>query len=317
MKYRRNLPQLNGTFCLSDGGMETTLVFHDKIELPEFSSIVMVASEDKRNHLRHYFAPYLKMAIEQGVGFVLESPTWRSSWGWAEALGFTPDELDQLNREAIDLLLALRQEYETAQTPIVVSGCIGPRGDGYVPDKRMTEKQAQDYHLRQVEVLADAGVDCVTAMTINYVEEAIGIALAARMVNVPSIISFTVETNGRLVTGESLEDAIKRVDVATESAPAYFMVNCAHPEHFEPVLDPDSDWVTRIGGIRANASKCSHQELDNSEKLDIGNPQELGEAYSHLTRLLPNIQVLGGCCGTDIRHIHAIAHHQQRPLWIP
>jgi S-methylmethionine-dependent homocysteine/selenocysteine methylase len=270
----------------------------------------MVASEEGRDHLRRYFDPYLKMAIEHGVGFILESVTWRSSRGWAEALGFTPGELEELNRVAIEMLHELREEYETRQTPIVVSGCIGPRGDGYVANNKMTGEQAKDYHQRQIQVLADAGVDCVTAMTFNYTEEAIGFALAAKAVDVPSIISFTVETDGRLVTGESLEEAISRVDAATGRSPAYYMVNCAHPDHFANVLDTNADWVTRIGGIRANASKCSHEELNDSKELDIGNPDELGEAYVSLTRSLPNITVLGGCCGTDIRHIRAIAQNQ-------
>ncbi|MCB1693943.1 MAG: homocysteine S-methyltransferase family protein [Pseudomonadales bacterium] len=314
MKYRHALPQLCGQRLLSDGGLETTLIFQDGIELSGFAAIDMLTTPERRRHLRRYFEDYIEMAIECGTGFILESPTWRSSHGWAEAVGYSADTLDELNHLAIEMMLALASKYDTPETPMVVSGCIGPRGDGYVPAERMTAEETRRYHSRQIEIFADAGADCVSAFTMNYADEAIGIALAARDARIPGIISFTVETDGSLATGETLAEAITTVDEATDGSPAYYMINCAHPTHFESALDPDSGWTRRVVGLRANASKCSHAELDNSTELDTGNPDELAESYRRLTDRMPHVGVIGGCCGTDMRHIRAIAdrHFENR-----
>ncbi|TXS90819.1 homocysteine S-methyltransferase [Parahaliea maris] len=310
MKYRNALPQINGKDCLTDGGLETTLVFLEGIDLPQFSAIYMLVHPQHRQYLEDYYRSYIELGQHYGVGVVLESATWRSSHGWAEALGYSPEQLDALNRDAIRLLTGLREACETPQSPLVVSGCIGPRGDGYVAEHKMSVAEAEAYHRQQIELFADEGVDCVTAMTMNYIEEAAGIARAAAAAGVPAVISFTVETDGRLITGESLEQAISAVDAACDSPPAYYMINCAHPTHFDDALASKEPWVQRIRGLRANASKCSHAELDCAEKLDIGNPQELAREYRVLTGRLPQVSVVGGCCGTDMRHIRAIAEQR-------
>jgi homocysteine S-methyltransferase len=147
----------------------------------------------------------------------------------------------------------------------------------------------------------------IAAITMNYVEEAIGVTRAAEAAKMPIAISFTVETDGRLPTGQTLKDAVIEVDQATGGAPAYFMINCAHPSHFSDVLGRDEPWIRRIRGLRANASKRSHAELDASADLDAGNPAELGRDYRSLLKMHPQINVLGGCCGTDHRHVEAIA----------
>lgn len=310
MKYRNALPQLNGKDCLTDGGLETTLVFLEGIDLPHFSAIYMLTQEKLRNTLDAYYRSYIDLGQRYAVGVVLESVTWRSSHGWAEALGYSPEQLDALNRDAIRLLVELRDACEAPQSPLVVSGCIGPRGDGYVATHKMSTAEAEAYHRQQIELFATEGVDCVTAMTMNYIEEAAGIARAAAAAGVPAVISFTVETDGRLITGDSLEDAIRAVDAACDSPPAYYMINCAHPTHFDQELASHEPWVQRIRGLRANASRCSHAELDSAEELDIGNPQELAQEYRALTGRLPQVSVVGGCCGTDMRHIQAIAEQQ-------
>lgn len=306
MKYRARLPQLNGQPVLTDGGLETTLVFLDQIELPGFAAIHMLTSEKRREHLERYFEQYVRLAHRHGMAFQFESVTWRSSHGWAEEIGLSPEALDELNRTAIGMLIEMRERMETPTTPLVISGCIGPRGDGYVATDKMTVSEAAEYHGQQVRVFEAAGVDCVSALTMNYVEEAAGIALAAKAANVPSVISFTVETDGRLATGESLGEAVTQVDELTGAAPAHYMINCAHPSHFAPSLSDGAPWTRRIAGIRANASSCSHAELDNAEELDIGDPDALAEDYAALVESFPHIKLLGGCCGTDIRHIEAI-----------
>jgi S-methylmethionine-dependent homocysteine/selenocysteine methylase len=305
-KYRDALPQLSGRLFLTDGGLETTLVFLDGIDLPHFASIALMRSADGIDSLRRYYRAYAKLAIDQGAGFVLESPCWRANRDWAAKLGYTEAELLDLNRKSIELMSEVRDEFETAQCPFVISGNIGPRGDGYSPGAMMSADEAAGYHSWQIGAYAETNADLVTALTMNYPNEAVGVALAAKSRGIPSVISFTVETDGRLPSGESLGEAIDIVDAATDSEPAYYMVNCAHTTHFGGVLDETQGWMKRIRGLRANSSMKSHAELDESTELDEGNPVEFGREHRELTDRFPHINVLGGCCGTDIRHIEAI-----------
>jgi homocysteine S-methyltransferase len=146
----------------------------------------------------------------------------------------------------------------------------------------------------------------VTPITMANVPEAVGVTRAAQAVGMPAAISFTVETDGRLPTGDSLKEAIESVDTATSRGPAYYMINCAHPDHFAARLAAGELWVRRLRGLCANASTKSHAELDEAGELDDGNPSELGNQYRALRDRLPHLVVLGCCCGTDHRHIAAI-----------
>jgi homocysteine S-methyltransferase len=306
-KYRHHLPQLDGRLFLTDGGLETTLIFHEGWDLPTGEAFVLCETEPGRSALRDYFDRYLSLATEHGAGFILESPTWRANPDWGTKAGYHVDRLAELNRDAIALMRDIRGSYETDATPIVVSGCIGPRGDGYDPATLMSVEQAEFYHAWQVNIFGDSGADCVAAITMTNVNEAIGVARAAKAAGIPSVISFTVETDGRLPTGNTLAEAIEAVDRGTDESPAYYMINCAHPTHFSGALKEDASWVTRLRGLRANSSCLSHEELDNAPELDTGNPSELGDQYADLLRRLPHINVLGGCCGTDHRHVACIA----------
>lgn len=305
-KYRINLPQMSGDIFLTDGGLETTLVFHEGINLPEFAAFVLLENEEGRNTLRKYFRKYLSIAKERNVGFILESATWRSNLDWGEKIGYTSEALANINHKAIQLLQELRDEYETDKFKIVISGCVGPRGDGYNVGKKMKEEDAQKYHATQISTFSETEADMVSAFTMTYAEEAIGIARAAKHSGMPVVISFTVETDGKLPSGQKLKDAIEQVDKATENAPSYYMINCAHPTHFKETLTGSELGMNRIRGIRANASTMSHAELDEAEKLDDGNPSELGSQYNELRNSLINLNVLGGCCGTDHRHVEEI-----------
>lgn len=306
-KYRHRLPQLDGQIFLTDGGLETTLIFHEGWDLPVAEAFVLLDSARGVAALRAYFDRYVPMAVKQGTGFVLESPTWRANPDWAARIGYDRNKLDKLNRAAIDLMREIRDAYETERSPMVISGCVGPRGDGYDPGKVMSPDEAESYHAGQIGVFRDAGADFVTATTMTNVNEALGVARAARTAKMPCVISFTLETDGCLPTGEKLSEAITVVDRETDGAPAYYMINCAHPTHFDTVLESGTSWVMRLRGLRANSSKRSHAELDNAPELDSGNPQELGEQYRDLLRRFPQINVLGGCCGTDHRHVECIS----------
>jgi homocysteine S-methyltransferase len=305
-KYRNELPVLSDAIFLMDGGMETTFIFHDGVELPCFASFDLMKDEAGRNRLRAYYTRYIDLARSRGVGFVLDAPTWRANPDWGARLGHNAAALDDINRRSIELLLALRDIYETPASPIVVSGVIGPRGDGYLADNAMSALQAADYHSAQARAFAKADADMVSGYTLNYVEEAVGVAIAAKDAGLPSVISFTLETDGRLPTGQSLRDAIEQVDAETANSPVYYMVNCAHPTHFDHIIAEGGDWLDRIRGLRANASSRSHAELDAAPELDPGNPEELGRQYRSLRARMRNLNILGGCCGTDIRHVEQI-----------
>jgi S-methylmethionine-dependent homocysteine/selenocysteine methylase len=304
--YRRALPQLNGQLFLTDGGMETTLIFHQGIELPEFASFHLLRTAEGVAALRAYFHSYTALARRYRAGFILESATWRANPDWAAKLGYSREELTRVNRTAIAMLEEIREEMEHPY-PVVISGCLGPRGDGYVASNRMSEQEAEEYHDDQVAAIAATSADMASAMTLNYAEEGIGIARAAKRYDMPVAISFTVETDGRLPTGQPLGEAIEQVDAATGGYPSYYMLNCAHPEHFAGTLREGEKWTGRLRGLRANASRRSHAELNEAPDLDAGDPRELAAQYAELRRTLPHLNVLGGCCGTDHRHVESIA----------
>ncbi|QDV75865.1 homocysteine S-methyltransferase family protein [Botrimarina mediterranea] len=305
-RYRHALPQLAGQPILTDGGMETVLIFQEGIDLPCFASFPVLDSEEGRALLTRYLDQHLQIADGHGVGLLLESATWRASPDWVARVTGSPDPTAGINRAAIDFLAGYREQ-KSREITLPISGAVGPRGDGYIADSAMTADEAAEYHRTQIETLAATEADLVTAYTLNYVEEAIGVALAARGAGIPVAISLTVETDGRLPTGQPLDEAIQQVDEATGASPAYYMVNCAHPTHFAEVLDGSKPWTNRIHGLRANASTLSHAELEAMTELDDGDPDDLGRRVGSLRERLPHLSVLGGCCGTDHRHIAAIA----------
>jgi len=299
------LPQLEGDVFLTDAGIETDLIFHHGIELPLFASFPLHDDPQTVDLLRTYFVEFIELGARHNIGMVLETATWRASSDWGDQLGYDAASLYDVNRRAVDLLLELRDQ--RAGAPVVVSGCVGPRGDAYSDLGRMTAAAAAEYHVAQIAALASAGADIVGAYTLTNVAEAIGIVEAARSCAIPSVISFTVETDGVLPDGTRLADAIEAVDNATASEALYFLVNCAHPDHVEPALSDRSAALGRLRGVRANASRHSHAELDDSSELDDGDPAEFGAQLAALHRRLPHLTILGGCCGTDRRHIAEIA----------
>ena len=289
---------------LTDAGLETVLVFEDGLDLPQFAAFPLVDSEEGRAALRRYYIPFLELARDRGVSLILSAPVWRANPDWGALLGYEGDELAAVNRRAVAFMEELRDEVPGAD--VVIEACTGPRSDAYAPTLLMDADEAEQYHAVQLGALAGTACTRVSALTLTYPEEAIGIVRAANAVGLPVVIGFTVETDGHLPSAMSIEDAITAVDAATDGAALGFMINCAHPTHFAGAL-PAGASRTRIIGLRANASMRSHAELDEAEELDAGDPADLAERYVALRGALPALEVLGGCCGTDIRHVTAIA----------
>ncbi len=306
-RYRHHLPQLSSGIYLTDAGLETDMIFNHGFELPAFASHTMLDNEAGREALKSYFAGFLELAADYGTGFILDVPTWRAQRWFAEELGVVPGSLKSVNEAAVAFMARLRNAYDTSVGPIVLNACLGPRGDGYSPAASISAEEAEAYHAEQIGWLAQTEVDMITALTFNQSEEAVGAVRAAKTAGIPIVVSFTVETDGRLPSGQPLKGAIEDVEAETGRAPAYYMVNCAHPDHFAETLLGSGEWTRSIRGFRCNASRCSHAELDESETLDDGDPEELGALNFALRQSLPWANVFGGCCGSDLRHVAEIA----------
>jgi S-methylmethionine-dependent homocysteine/selenocysteine methylase len=285
---------------VTDGGLETDLLFQRGLDLPEFAAFPLVRDADAAEVLTSYYRDYVSVAERAGAGLVLESPTWRANPDWGRLIGYDAAALDAVNREAVQLV---RRVASSADVPQVrVSGVVGPQGDGYVAAGRSADASA-DYHSAQVATLADEGVDFVHALTMTEPAEAIGVVRAAKDAGVAVAVSFTVETDGRLPDGTTLRDAIEAVDQAAE--PDWFGINCAHPTHIRPALD-GGRWQERLRSYRPNASTLTHAELDVMEELDSGDRELLLSASDDLRRDVPSLSIVGGCCGTDVTHVAAL-----------
>ena len=296
----------DGALFFTDAGMETALIFHQGQELPSFATFPLLESEAGRDALRTYYEPFLELARTRGAGFILGGCTWRASADWGAGLGYDEAAIAEVNRRAMAFVDELRASRPASDRPVLLEAPIGPRGDAYAPSSRMTAEEAERYHSAQMRTLSDTPVELVTALTVTYADEAIGMARAARAAGLPVAVSFTVETDGRLPSGQSLRAAIEQVDAVTDGAPLHYMINCAHPVHFAGALAEEGPWVARIRGLRANASTRSHAELDGSDDLDDGDPADLARRHAALREALPGLVILGGCCGTDIRHVTSI-----------
>jgi homocysteine S-methyltransferase len=297
-----SFPRVDQALHLTDGGMETTLIYHHGLDLPDFAAFTLLAHERGRAALAEYYDAYLDVAERRRLPIILDTPTWRANPDWGGRLGYAAEQLDEVNRDAVGLV---RSAAGRRSAEAFVSGCVGPRGDGYVAGELMTADDAERYHAPQVRALAAAGADLVSAITMTYAEEAAGIARAARAAGIPVVISFTVETDGRLPSGQALAEAVAQVDAGTDAGPVYYMVNCAHPSHFAHVLGEAP--AGRVRGVRVNASAKSHAELDEAEELDMGDPAALAADVAALRGRGADLAVFGGCCGTDHRHIAELA----------
>ena len=301
-----NIPSRPSRPILTDSGLETWLIFERGIDLPEFAAFPLLETSEGRDLLTEYWELNLGVATAQGLDFILGAPTWRASAVWGARLGYDAAALDRINRDGIAFMQDLRDRHQGPSSVMPVWGSVGPKSDAYKPDQQTGPAEAEAYHRPQIDSFKAAGADAFTAQTLTHSDEAIGIALAARAAGLPCTLSFTTETDGRLPSGEGLGAAIQRVDDATHASPASYMINCAHPDHFRDALATDAPWLQRLGGIRANASRLSHAALDNATELDPGDPVELGALYRQLREAVPSLTVLGGCCGTDHRHIEQI-----------
>ncbi len=301
------LPQLDGRLMTTGGGFETWLQYVDGFKLRHFCGFELLDDARGAACLERYQRKLVEAAVAQGFGVINEGLHYRASRDWGTLIGYSREALEEINIRGIEFYRAIAREYHSAETPMIVGGAIGPRGDAYQTGAIIDAASAEDYHAEQIQTLKKAGADMITAMTFSSVEEAIGISRAAASVDIPIVVSFFVKGGGLLSGGETLEQAIEKVDAATGTAPAYYMINCTHPTEFEPALTAGS-WMKRLGGFMPNAVAMETLELCKLGHLEDGDPEELGGQMGELARRFPHINVWGGCCGTDGRHIGRIAH---------
>jgi S-methylmethionine-dependent homocysteine/selenocysteine methylase len=295
-------PLLDRGPFVTDGGLETDLIFNRGVDLPEFAAFPLLDDAAGRSMLEDYYAGYADVARRAGRGLFLETPTWRANPDWATRVGYDLVELDRVNRQAVAFVRRLRDAWADLPDTVLV-GNMGPRGDGYAVGEVPDPDEAAEYHSHQVRSFAEAGAELVSVLTLTSPQEGIGVVRAARDAGVPVAIGFTLETDGTLPDGSTLREAVETVDAA--EAPDWYVVNCAHPTHVEPAFD-GGDWQARIAALRPNASTLTHAELDEMEVLDEGDLDLLTSSVARLRASLPALSVLGGCCGTDARHVAAL-----------
>lgn len=288
------------------GGFETWLQYVDGFELRHFCAFELLDDSRGRACLTDYHRKLVEGAVDNGFGVINEGLHYRASRDWGELIGYSREGLEEINIRGIEFYKEFAREYETPETPMIVGGVIGPRGDAYDVGRVPNAAEAEEYHSEQILTFKKAGADQITAATFSSIEEAIGLARAAKAAEMPVVISFFVKQGGRLSGGETLEKAIAKVDAATGSAPAYYMINCTHPTEFEPALSP-GHWTKRLGGFMPNAVAMDTLSLCKLGHLEDGDPEELGGQMADLARRFPHVHVWGGCCGTDGRHIGEIA----------
>lgn len=304
MNHREKLPQLNGQLMTCGGGFETWMQYADGFELRHFCAFELLNDKRGRKCLTDYYRKLIEAAVENGFGVINEGLHYRASRDWGELIGFSREALAEINIRGIEFYKDFAREYQSDRTPMVIGGCIGPRGDAYDTGRTEDSGEAEEYHSEQINTLRNAGADLVSAWTFSSVEEAIGFARAAKAADIPCVISF-IAKGGTLKDGTTLEAAVSRVDAATDSAPVYYAVNCAHPTEFEPGLT-EGDWTRRLGGFMPNAVAMELLSLCSLGHLEDGDPEELGGQMAALAERFPHINVWGGCCGTDARHIGQI-----------
>jgi homocysteine S-methyltransferase len=304
---KRRMPTVEDPLFLTEAGIETTLMYKNGWELQHFCLFERMREDRFMADLEAYHRRLIEVALERGVGHLLDGVHYRASPDWSAKLNMSDSELKQLTEKGLALYQELSEEYATEATPIPVGCCIGPRGDAYGTGHEMSPEEAQDYHTIQIETAKQAGADFVSALTFNRIDEAIGLARAAEAAGLPVIVSFSLTKDARLNSGPSLDEAVTAVDAATDEAPLFYMINCNHPVDFSPALDAPGDWINRLQGIRANASSLDHGMLCKLGHLEEGDPEELGGQFADIARRFPHMNVFGGCCGTDREHLDQIA----------
>ena len=300
-------PRLENKIYLTEGGTETEILYKWGYELPEFAMFPLLDNAEADQCIRGIYRRYFDVAEAFETGLVILGHDYRASPDWARKLGYSLDGLAEMQHRTIDFLADMRSEYKGRVSDVYISGCIGPRGDAYGTGAEISESEAEDYHSVQLSTLRETDADMAIAATFNNIPEAIGVVRAAKNIGVPLGVSLTLTTESRLRSGPTLKQAVETIDEQTDGAAAWFGTNCSHPLEFEPAISETGVWTERLRYIRPNASRMEKIALCKLGHLEDGNPIELGQQMGDVAQRFPKMDILGGCCGTDERHLGEIA----------
>lgn len=310
-------PRLDGSFYLTEGGTETELLYKHGLKLPEFAMFPLLDDAEGLAVSRAMYRRYMEAAAAHGAGILLIGHDYRASPDWGAKLGYSPEGLAEMQRRSIGFLAEIRDEFRDRVEHAYIAGCLGPRGDAYGTGGSMTAEEAEEYHLTQLTTLKGTEADMAVALTFNNVPEAVGAVRAAGRVGLPIGVSLTLSSEGRLRSGPTLREAVEAIDAETGGAAAWMGTNCSHPMEFFPALDDAGPWLDRLRYFRPNAAMMDKLALCKLGHLEDGDPVELGGQMADLALRLPRADILGGCCGTDERHLGEIARSVltlERPL---
>ena len=300
------LPRVDGTYYLTEGGIETEIMYKYGFELPHFAMFPLLDNPEALTAMKGIWQRSLRAAADNGFNAIMNGVDYRASPDWGALLGYTPDGLASMQMRAIDFLRDVARDFEQDIDTIIISGTIGPRGDAYSRNETITADVAEEYHSVQLATLKKAGVDMAWAMTFNNIPEAVGTIRAAENTGIPIAMGLSLDSSSRLNSGPSMAEAVPEIDAQTNSAAAFFGLNCSHPLEFEPALD-GGEWMKRLRSIRPNASPMDKIALCKIGHLEDGDPDELAQQMLDVARRMPHMDIFGGCCGTDERHLSKIA----------
>lgn len=295
-------PRREGQFYLTEGGVETELMYKWGIELPHFATFPLFENPEAMAAIRGIFHRYLDIAAKYRLPALVSGLDYRASPDWGAILGYSRKALAEATLQSVDFTRELVQEYASDIPQGFVIGTLGPRGDAYQLNRTITEDEAEDYHGVQLETLKQADVDIAWAMTFNNTAEAIGAARAAGKIGLPFAVSLSLDSTSKLKSGPSFAEAVETIEAKTNGSPVFYFLNCSHPVEFEPALTP-GDWIERVRGFRPNASKMEKVALCKLGHLEEGDPVELGQLVGDVVRRYPHMDIWGGCCGTGEVHL--------------
>ena len=299
----------SGRPILTEGAMVERIRRHPAVRLdPDIAHAGLIYSAEGRKTLGDIYRQYLSIGQRHNLPMLTLAPTWRANPERTARAGCGP--VDKLNSDCVEFLKEICTEFGAYQERLYVAGLLGCRHDAYKPAEALNADAAEQFHAPQVKALAASRVDFIKAATLPAVSEALGIARAIAQTGIPCVLSFVIRPDGNVLDGTPLQKAVAQIDNETDQAPIFYMVNCVHPSVFMEAMSTetgsDGNLSERVIGFQGNTSSKSPEELDNLPYLDTTAPEPFAELMLRIHRTL-GTRILGGCCGTDNRHVEMVA----------
>ncbi|MBW2409401.1 MAG: homocysteine S-methyltransferase family protein [Deltaproteobacteria bacterium] len=295
----------NAAVILTEGAVIERLRRDPAVELdPYIANAGLIYDQAGKQAMTRIYRQYIDIASRYRLPMIVSAPTWRASSERINKSAYSGRET--MVKDCADFINRIRQDVSQSADCIYIAGLIACRGDSYEPREALTADKAEAYHRLQAQELAHAGVDFILAATLPAVSEALGIAAALSQCAIPYSLSFVIRSDGRVLDGTPLQAAIEKIDAAVNPGPLFYQINCVHPAIFRKAIEQSEPGFDRLLGLQANTSEKSPEELDGLGYLDTSEPEEFAESMLALHTHF-GLKIIGGCCGTDHRHIEEIA----------